>query len=103
MINCRYIEKLHGDKQSVGDWEKSLTATPENTKTDQNRLPANWLAQGAGYHGNVTNALWALRDLMLKDTLNLTRVVPFDALCEYTLNSREYIDFSKIICFVLHS
>lgn len=76
----RYIEGLNSDKQSVSDWEKSLTATPENTKTDESRLPANWLAQGAGYHGNVTNALWALRDLMLKDTLNLTRIVPFESL-----------------------
>ncbi|XP_071136797.1 protein polybromo-1-like isoform X10 [Mytilus edulis] len=76
----RYIEGLHADKPNVGDWEKNLTATPENTKTDESRMPASWLAQGAGYHGNVSNALWALRDLMLKDTLNITRTVPFESL-----------------------
>jgi hypothetical protein len=79
----RYIEGLNSEKQCVSDWEKNLTATPENTKTDENRLPTNWLAQGAGYHGNVTNALWALRDLMLKDTLSITRTVPFESLCKY--------------------
>ncbi|CAC5415785.1 unnamed protein product [Mytilus coruscus] len=43
----RYIEGLHADKPNVGDWEKNLTATPENTKTDESRMPASWLAQGA--------------------------------------------------------
>ncbi|XP_062616162.1 protein polybromo-1-like [Saccostrea cucullata] len=76
----RYIEGLRADKPFVSDWDKNLTATAENTNTDPNRLPSHWLAEGAGYHGNVSNALWALRDLMLKDTLNISRTLPFDAL-----------------------
>ncbi|XP_048738876.1 LOW QUALITY PROTEIN: protein polybromo-1-like [Ostrea edulis] len=76
----RYIEGLRSDKLFVSEWDKNLTANAENTNTDPNRLPSQWLAEGPGYHGNVSNALWALRDLMLKDTLNISRTLPFDAL-----------------------
>ncbi|KAL3851885.1 hypothetical protein ACJMK2_015582 [Sinanodonta woodiana] len=77
----KYIEGLNADSHYISDWDKNLAATQENTQTpDESRLPGQWLAQGAGYHGNVTNALWALRDLMLKDTLNITRTLPFEAL-----------------------
>ncbi|XP_069101022.1 protein polybromo-1-like isoform X18 [Argopecten irradians] len=76
----RYIEGLNADKPHISDWEKNLSATPENTLTDEGRLPAHWLAQGAGYHGNVTDALWALRDLMMKDTMSISRTLPFEAL-----------------------
>lgn len=71
------------ESRTVSEWDKNLCATQDNTNTpDESRLPSQWLAQGAGYHGNVTNALWALRDLMLKDTLNITRTLPFEALCK---------------------
>ncbi|XP_060077506.1 protein polybromo-1-like isoform X10 [Ylistrum balloti] len=76
----RYIEGLSADKPHISDWEKNLSATSDNTLTDESRLPAHWLAQGAGYHGNVTDALWALRDLMMKDTMNISRTLPFEAL-----------------------
>lgn len=77
----RYIEGLNADHKYISDWDKNLSASQENTpQVDENRLPSQWLAQGAGYHGNVTNALWALRDLMLKDTLNISRTLPFEAL-----------------------
>lgn len=79
----RYIEGLRSDKLFVSEWDKNLTANAENTNTDPNRLPSQWLAEGPGYHGNVSNALWALRDLMLKDTLNISRTLPFDALCKF--------------------
>nr|XP_034305706.1 protein polybromo-1 isoform X10 [Crassostrea gigas] len=76
----RYIEGLRADKPFISDWDKNLTANAENTSTDPNRLPAHWLAEGPGYHGNTSNALWALRDLMLKDTLNISRTLSFEAL-----------------------
>ncbi|OWF39312.1 Protein polybromo-1 [Mizuhopecten yessoensis] len=76
----RYIEGLSADKPHISDWEKNLASTSDNTLTDESRLPAHWLAQGAGYHGNVTDALWALRDLMMKDTMNISRTLPFEAL-----------------------
>ncbi|XP_078341273.1 protein polybromo-1-like isoform X10 [Crassostrea virginica] len=76
----RYMEGLRADKPYISDWDKNLTATAENTHTDPNRLPSQWLAEGPGYHGNVSNALWALRDMMLKDTLNISRTLSFEAL-----------------------
>lgn len=82
----RYIEGLSADKPHISDWEKNLAATPENTQMDEGRLPAHWLAQGAGYHGNVTDALWALRDLMMKDTMSISRTLPFEALCKFIGN-----------------
>lgn len=57
------------------DWEKTLKATRDNTKVpDESKLPKHWLANGAGPHGSVTNALWALRDFMMRDALNLYKV-----------------------------
>ncbi|XP_033746616.1 protein polybromo-1-like isoform X8 [Pecten maximus] len=76
----RYIEGLSADKPHISEWEKNLSANSDNTLTDESRLPAHWLAQGAGYHGNVTDALWALRDLMMKDTMSISRTLPFEAL-----------------------
>ncbi|XP_046358124.1 protein polybromo-1-like isoform X2 [Haliotis rufescens] len=77
----RYIEGLNTESKTIGDWDKTLSATPETTPAvPESRLPTQWLAQGAGYHGNVTNALWALRDFMLKDTLNIARTIPFEDL-----------------------
>ena len=58
-----------------------MSAVQENTPAQpESKLPCEWLAHGAGCHGNVTNALWALRDLMLKDAVGLSRAVPFDEL-----------------------
>lgn len=77
----RYIEGLSRSSKNVSDWNKALTATPETTASpNEKRLPAHWIPQGIGYHGSVTNALWALRDLMLKDALNVSRTIPFEAL-----------------------
>lgn len=86
MFFCRYIEGLNAESRTISDWDKNLSATQENTPApDESRLPTQWLAQGAGYHGSVTDALWALRDLMLKDALNIQRTLPFEALCKCIL------------------
>ncbi|XP_076040531.1 protein polybromo isoform X16 [Oratosquilla oratoria] len=70
----KYIENL--DKPFVNNWEKHLMATPENTViNDSSRLPAHWLANGAGNHGSVVNALWALREYMMKDTLGIAKIL----------------------------
>ena len=95
------MEGLRADKPYISDWDKNLTATAENTHTDPNRLPAQWLAEGPGYHGNVSNALWALRDMMLKDTLNISRTLSFEALCKIiiiiiTSNSKNKSSSSNI-------
>ncbi len=65
----------------MGNWEKSLTATQDTTPVDRNaKLPTGWLAQGAGHHGDTVTALWALRDLMLKDSLTISRTLEFSQL-----------------------
>ena len=77
----RYIEGLGKDDNSVGNWERSLTATPENTPLDKHaKLPVSWLGQGVGHHDNTVQALWALRDLMLKDTVSISRTLEFTQL-----------------------
>lgn len=83
-IDCRYIESLNSESRTVGDFERSLTATQENTQPKSTtQLPTQWLGQGAGYHDSVVTALWALRDLMMKDTLNVQRTLSFDQLCKF--------------------
>ncbi|CAG5124399.1 unnamed protein product [Candidula unifasciata] len=77
----RYIEGLNSECHTISNWDKTLNATQENTPSQpESNLPTKWLAQGAGCHGSVTNALWALRDFMLKDALNLAKTLPFDDL-----------------------
>lgn len=70
----RYIENL--DKPFISNWEKHLMATQENTViNDSGRLPAQWLANGPGSHGTVVNALWALREYMMKDSLGIAKIL----------------------------
>jgi len=68
----KYIEGLQTEKTHLSNWEKELNASPENTAMpNRNRLPVQWLANGSGNHGNVVNALWALRNFMLQDSLTI--------------------------------
>ncbi|KAG0718393.1 Protein polybromo-1 [Chionoecetes opilio] len=70
----KYIENL--DKPFISNWEKHLMATHENTViNDSGRLPAQWLANGPGSHGTVVNALWALREYMMKDSLGIAKIL----------------------------
>ena len=69
----KYIERLKPETRHVSNWESQLNATADNTSPDQTVLPINWLANGAGNHGNVVNALWALRSFMFQDCLTLAR------------------------------
>jgi protein polybromo-1 len=71
----KYVERLRPEHRHITNWENTLTATPENTTPpDRNRLPTEWLANGSGNHGNVVNALWALRNFMLQDCLGFPRL-----------------------------
>jgi protein polybromo-1 len=77
-----YIEGLSSGSQSVGGWEKSLYAkAPENPTMSSvpapEKLPVHWLGNGPGHHDNSVNALWALRDLMMKDAMTISRVLDF--------------------------
>lgn len=40
------------------------------TKEQESRLPSHWL-KSKGAHTTMADALWRLRDLMLRDTLNI--------------------------------
>ncbi|KAF4526533.1 hypothetical protein B566_EDAN005900 [Ephemera danica] len=70
----KYIEGLASETKHISNWDKHLKATPENTPVpDASRLPSQWLGNGVGNHGNIVNALWALRDFMIRDALGLTK------------------------------
>ncbi|CAL4066120.1 unnamed protein product, partial [Meganyctiphanes norvegica] len=70
----KYIENL--EKPYVSNWEAGLLANPESTIiNDSGRLPAHWLANGPGQHGNVVNALWSLREYMMKDSLGISQIL----------------------------
>lgn len=72
MSVSRYIEGIGSDSRHISNWERGLRATPESTAIpDASRLPSHWLANGTGNHGSVVNALWALRDYLLRDSLRL--------------------------------
>ena len=57
-----------------------MTVVPENMPTASTTpvQASEWLAQGSGYHNSVIDALWALRDLMLKDTMTLAQNISFE-------------------------
>lgn len=40
------------------------------TKEQESRLPSHWL-KSKGAHKTMADALWRIRDLMLRDTLNV--------------------------------
>lgn len=40
------------------------------TKEQESRLPSHWL-KSKGAHKTMADALWRLRDLMLRDSLNI--------------------------------
>ncbi|GFG36133.1 hypothetical protein Cfor_02751 [Coptotermes formosanus] len=72
----KYIEGLQADNKHISHWDKHLKATPENTTIpDPSRLPAHWLGNGVGNHGNIVNALWTLRDFMMRDALGINKVI----------------------------
>ena len=66
---------------SVSNWEKQLTANQENTPVPaSSKLPIHWLANGAGHHDSTTSALWALRDVMMRDALTTARTLDWNEL-----------------------
>lgn len=75
-ILFRYIEGLHSDSRSISNWDRQLKASQENIEPpDMTRLPAHWLGNGVGNHGNILNALWTLRDFMFRDALGISKLV----------------------------
>ncbi|XP_061642476.1 polybromo 1, like isoform X4 [Phyllopteryx taeniolatus] len=69
----KYIEGLNSDSSTVSKWDQTLKAQRRDahmTKEQESRLPAHWL-KSKGAHTTMADALWRLRDLMLRDSLNI--------------------------------
>ncbi|XP_033100393.1 protein polybromo-1-like isoform X2 [Anneissia japonica] len=76
----RYIEGLTPQKTSVGDWERNLYIRPEHLPpvSDQRvRNVGQWL-ENKPADGDITKALWKLRDYMLNDALRIDRAYEFE-------------------------
>lgn len=69
----KYIEGLNSESSTVSKWDQTLKARRRDahlTKEQESRLPAHWL-KSKGAHTTMADALWRLRDLMLRDSLNI--------------------------------
>uniref|UniRef100_A0A3Q3A0H8 Protein polybromo-1 n=1 Tax=Kryptolebias marmoratus TaxID=37003 RepID=A0A3Q3A0H8_KRYMA len=69
----KYIEGLNSESNTVSKWDQTLKAQRRDahlTKEQESRLPAHWL-KSKGAHTTMVDALWRLRDLMLRDSLNI--------------------------------
>uniref|UniRef100_A0A4W6D6Q9 Protein polybromo-1 n=1 Tax=Lates calcarifer TaxID=8187 RepID=A0A4W6D6Q9_LATCA len=69
----KYIEGLNSESTTVSKWDQTLKAQRRDahlTKEQESRLPAHWL-KSKGAHTTMADALWRLRDLMLRDSLNI--------------------------------
>ncbi|KAL6428034.1 hypothetical protein ACFW04_008427 [Cataglyphis niger] len=72
----RYIEGLNVENRYISNWDKQMNANPDNTQIpDVTKLPAEWLGNGVGNHGNVVNALWTLRNMMMRDVLAINKTL----------------------------
>ncbi|KAH9420477.1 Protein polybromo-1 [Dermatophagoides pteronyssinus] len=74
----KYIENLKPDRRFISSWDRQLQAKkPENVYSlarQNHSALSNWLENGPGAnHGTIENALWALRNFMHKDALNLAQ------------------------------
>ncbi|KAF7670169.1 hypothetical protein LDENG_00068220 [Lucifuga dentata] len=69
----KYIEGLTAESTSISKWDQALSVKKKDvrlTKEQESRLPSHWL-KSKGAHKTMADALWRLRDLMLRDTLNI--------------------------------
>ncbi|XP_033210507.1 protein polybromo-1 isoform X3 [Belonocnema kinseyi] len=72
----RYIEGLNVENRYISNWDKQMSATQENTQIPEvTKLPGEWLGNGVGNHGNVVNALWTLRNMMMRDVLAINKTL----------------------------
>lgn len=68
----KYIEGLQNDTRFITPWEKTLKANPEATPIDPNKLPFHWLGpKSPEKSSDSINALWQLRNYMMKDVLHI--------------------------------
>lgn len=86
-IYQRYIDRLRRNTPCLSDWKKQISITMESlppmTHQQQQQLASSFLdtPQLHSYHGAIADALWSLRDNLLKDSLNIrTRVLGLEDL-----------------------
>uniref|UniRef100_A0A673MSP4 Protein polybromo-1-like n=1 Tax=Sinocyclocheilus rhinocerous TaxID=307959 RepID=A0A673MSP4_9TELE len=68
--DCVYV---HAESSTISKWDQSLKAQRKDcrlTREQESRLPTHWL-KSKGAHTTMADALWRLRDLMMKDTFNI--------------------------------
>uniref|UniRef100_A0A3Q3XI85 Protein polybromo-1 n=1 Tax=Mola mola TaxID=94237 RepID=A0A3Q3XI85_MOLML len=72
----RYIEGLSAESSTISKWDQTLSVQKQDvrlTKEQESRLPTHWL-KSKGAHKTMADALWRIRDLMLRDTLNIRQM-----------------------------
>ncbi|XP_034022488.1 protein polybromo-1-like isoform X1 [Thalassophryne amazonica] len=72
----KYIEGLTAESCTISKWDQTLSVQKQDvrlTKEQESRLPSHWL-KSKGAHKTMADALWRLRDLMLRDTLNIRQM-----------------------------
>uniref|UniRef100_H3DAW9 Protein polybromo-1 n=1 Tax=Tetraodon nigroviridis TaxID=99883 RepID=H3DAW9_TETNG len=72
----RYIEGLSAESATISKWDQTLSVQKQDvrlTKEQESRLPTHWL-KSKGAHKTMADALWRIRDLMLRDTLNICQM-----------------------------
>nr|VZI39478.1 unnamed protein product [Spirometra erinaceieuropaei] len=76
-IYQRYIDRLRRNAPGLSDWRKQLAATvdsvPPLTPQQQQQMANNFLDTPHihAHQGSIVEALWSLRDNLLKDSLNI--------------------------------
>ncbi|XP_072181869.1 protein polybromo-1-like [Diadema setosum] len=77
----KYIEGLNNRSETISDWKQNLTASKETvamTEQQKSRLPRHWFAQGVlAEEGDIVDALWKMRDIMLNDSLMMPQAFQF--------------------------
>jgi len=77
----KYIEGLHSQSRYISNWDKSMRAHMDHSSIpDVSRLPTHWLASHSrdksnGTAAEVVSTLWSLRDYMMKDALNISKML----------------------------
>lgn len=74
----KYIEGLHAENKYICNWERTLNGSQETAPApDPEKLNsvATWLGPKANQQDNVLNALWTLRNQLLRDTLSLQKTL----------------------------
>nr|CDS33407.1 polybromo 1 [Hymenolepis microstoma] len=87
-IYQKYIERLRRNLPHLSDWKKQLTGAaepppPQLSQQQTVQLATNYFdtPQLHSHQGSLVDALWGLRDNLIKDTLNIrTRVLGLEEL-----------------------